>query len=57
MMVAANNIAKVITNTLLIIFLSLLVFDFIPMLIHNNFLILLCNFSVNFGQIHKLVIL
>ena len=35
-MVAANSIAKVITNTLLIIFLSLLVFDFMPMLLHNN---------------------
>lgn len=58
MIVAANNIAKVIINTfLIIIFLTLLVFDFILILLHNNSSKLLCNISMNFGQIKKLVIL
>ena len=58
MIVAANNIAKVIINTfLIIIFLTLLVFDFILILLHNNSSKLLCNISKNFGQIKKLVIL
>jgi hypothetical protein len=58
MIVAANNIAKVIINTfLIIIFLTLLVFDFMLILLHNNSSRLLCNICINFGQIKKLVIL
>lgn len=58
MIVAANNIAKVIINTfLIIIFLTLLVFDFMLILLHNNYSKLLCNIIMNFGQIKKLVIL
>ena len=58
MIVAANNIAKVIINTFLIItFFTLLVFEFILILLHNISKRLLCNISINFGQIKKLVIL
>lgn len=58
MIVAANNIAKVIINTfLIIIFLTLLVFDFMLILLHNNYSKLLCNIIMNFGHIKKIVIL